>query len=116
MDHKFINLDYLNEMSGGDRNMILEMISIYITEVPGYVSRMKEYLKSGNIEALGKLAHKAKASASIMGATKLAEDLRELEQLAKDGEKVNLYGDYVKRIAEQFNFSIEELKKVSATI
>lgn len=116
MDHKIINLDYLNEMSGGDRNMILEMISIYIMEVPGYVSRMQEYLECGNTEALGKLAHKAKASASIMGATKLAEDLRELEKITEDNSKAHLHGDSVKRITEQFNLSIEELKKVSKTI
>ncbi len=116
MKYKYINLEYLNEMSGGDRKMMLEMIDIYNAEVPGYLERMKTYLDSDDHEALGKLAHKAKASASIMGLKNLAEDLKQLEHLAKEGKDPDLYSDYVEKITVQFTLSIEELRQVARTI
>ncbi|TVR74797.1 MAG: Hpt domain-containing protein [Marinilabiliales bacterium] len=116
MEFKHINLDYLKEMSGGDRNMIKEMIDIYASEIPGYLERMNRYLETGDAEALGRLAHKAKASAQIMGAKKIAEDLRELENIASEGRNKDLYAGIVESITRQFTLSIDELKKVAETL
>ncbi len=116
MEFEYINLDYLKEMSGGDRKMMKEMIDIYTSEIPGYLERMHRYLETGDGEALGKLAHKAKASAQIMGANKIAEDLRELENIAREGRNKHLYGDFVENITRQFTLSIEELKKITGTL
>ncbi len=111
-----VKLDYLNEMSGGDKSLILEMIQIFNSEVPGYVKRMEELLKENNWEALGKLAHKAKASASIMGMKNVAKDLKELERLTNKEINFKLIQSYVKTISGQFMSATEELKMIAKTL
>jgi HPt (histidine-containing phosphotransfer) domain-containing protein len=116
MRTKIVNLDYLEEMSGGDRNLIIEMIDLFISEVPGYLSLMNEYLYKGNWESLGKLAHKAKASASIMGLNDLADDLKKLEHQTVEGTNTQAYPDQVQIINQQFNRATEELKQIVKTL
>jgi HPt (histidine-containing phosphotransfer) domain-containing protein len=112
---KYTNLDYLNEISGGDNRLLLEMIEIFNTEVPGYLQRMNQLLEMGDFEGLGKLAHKAKASASIMGMNEVATDLKDLERLAeiKDMEKLP---SHILSIQQKFNSAIDELDQVYKTI
>lgn len=113
MKHESVNLDYLKEMSGNDKKLISEMINIFNTEVPGYLDRMSELLKSEDWESLGKLAHKAKASASIMGMGKLTEELRQLEQDTGKKNNTDLYPGYVESIKKHFFSAIQELKTIS---
>lgn len=116
MELKIINLDYLNEIAAGDHDLIIEMISIFNTEVPGYIERMHELAGQGRWEELGKLAHKAKASASIMGMSELATELKHLEQLTivkKDSEK---YTSFIISIESKFNTGMEELKLLAKTL
>ena len=102
MNLKHINLDYLNEISSGDREMVLDMINIFISEVPVYLSRMNYLLKNKDWETLGKLAHKVKASASIMGMHQVADILKNLELLIKDNKNRELYSSHVRSVEKQF--------------
>jgi HPt (histidine-containing phosphotransfer) domain-containing protein len=112
---KYTNLGYLNEISGGDNRLLIEMIEIFNTEVPGYLQRMDELAGIGDWDGLGKLAHKAKASASIMGMDEVAGDLKELEQHAtgKDIEKIP---SSVLNIQKKFISAIDELNQIYKTI
>ncbi len=113
MKPQYIDLKYLHEISGGEKDLILEMISIFNTEVLDYLSLMNSLLEEKNWDSLGKLAHKAKASASIMGMKQLTNDLRDLELLAKENKDSELYSYYIKIIKNQFISAIEELKLIS---
>jgi HPt (histidine-containing phosphotransfer) domain-containing protein len=116
MEQKITNLDYLNEISAGDRRLVLEMITIFNAEVPCYLKSMNQLLEAGNWEALGKLAHKAKASASIMGMNETANDLKYLEELANKKKDIDKYSSYVSSIEKKFKAAMEELKLISKTI
>ncbi len=113
---KTVNLDYLKEMSGGDWELMLEMINIFITEVPEYISRLSNALNAGNWNELEKLAHKSKASALIMGMHKLADDLRDLETDTREGKNIDLYPTYVEKIEQQFIIAAKELRQISKTL
>ena len=116
MESKITNLSYLNEISGGDKNLILEMILIFNTEVPEYLNRMNQLLADKNFESLGKLAHKAKASASIMGMKDVADELKCLEKLTAEKKEQDKYPSMVNHINTKFRSAIEELKLISKTL
>lgn len=116
MESKITNLSYLNEISGGDKNLILEMITIFNTEVPEYLNRMNRLLADENFDSLGKLAHKAKASASIMGMKDLADELKRLEQLTIEKKEQDKYPHIVNHIDLKFRSAIEELNLISKTL
>lgn len=108
---KYIDLGYLEEMSGGKQELIFEMIEIFIKQVPEFFDKMKENIDEENWIALGKISHKAKASAAIMGMTELADDLKAFELMTNT--KINKL-DFTKKVNDFetiFQKSIEELEK-----
>ena len=104
-----VNLSYLEEWSGGDREKIKEMIDIFKEQVEEFSRDMDDLLNKKDYLALGKLAHKAKSSISIMGLDDLSKDLKVLENLAKEGEEVEKYPVLVERFKNETNKAVEEL-------
>ena len=116
MKTRYIDLQYLNEISGGKKELLIEMIEIFNSEVPGYVKLMDEYCKIQNWMALGKLCHKAKASASIMGMKQLCDELKNLELLTIEEKDTQLYPSYIRSIDIHFNNAREELNQFAKTL
>lgn len=110
------DLSYLSEMSGGNKELIEEMIDIFIAQVDEFTTDMEVYLQNGDYEKLGKLAHKAKSSVSIMGLTKLARDLKILEELAKEGREHAKYPRLVRNFRQETSEAVEELNVVKKNI
>jgi len=111
-----IDLSYLREMSGGNKELILEMISIFKSQALEFGSEMEELLGSKQYELLGKLAHKAKSSASIMGLNDLAILLKDLENSARDGIKVETYFSIVNAFKNDTAEAVKELDVVAQNL
>jgi len=107
-----IDLSYLREMAGGNKELVLEMISIFKNQVVEFSDGMEDLLQNKEYELLGKLAHKAKSSVSIMGLEALADQLKELELSARDGEKVDSYPKIVAAFKQETAEAVRELDQV----
>jgi HPt (histidine-containing phosphotransfer) domain-containing protein len=108
--YKYIDMGYLEEMSSGKQELIYEMIGIFIKQVPEFIEKMEASIAEENWTALGKISHKAKASAAIMGMTKLADDLKAFELMTNT--KINKQ-DFVKKVNDfetRFQNGIKELE------
>ncbi len=110
------DLSYLREMSGGNKELVLEMISIFKSQVEEFAVEMKNLFGRGEFELLGKLAHKAKSSVSIMGMEELAKDLKTLELLAREGINPERYPAIIKHFIEATAAASEELTVVEKNI
>jgi len=80
---------------GGNKDLIKEMIAIFNDQVEEFSRDMDNHLTKKEYELLGKLAHKAKSSISIMGLNDLAKELKRLENLAKEGKEINQYAGII---------------------
>jgi HPt (histidine-containing phosphotransfer) domain-containing protein len=109
MDYKFINTEYLDSVSGGDPEIINEIVVIFKEQSVEIYNEMKSLLAVKNYTSLGLLAHKAKSSVAIMGMSKLAEMLKTFELQAKEGKEAELYGSYIERFFSDTQESIREL-------
>jgi len=103
-------------MSGGSPEIVKEMIGIFVEQANEYIKDMQVFLDEKNYLALGKLAHKAKSSISIMGMTDLAADLKTLELLTKDNAEVESYPGFVEKFIALTKTAIEELNEVAANL
>jgi HPt (histidine-containing phosphotransfer) domain-containing protein len=110
------DLSYLSSMSGGNPDIIKEMITIFIEQTQEYIVDFKKLLDEKNYLLLGKLAHKAKSSVAIMGMSELAADLKSLELLTKDNQETESYPGYVEKFISQSLLAIEELKEVFSSL
>jgi HPt (histidine-containing phosphotransfer) domain-containing protein len=107
-----IDLSYLREMSGGNKELILDMISIFNSQVVEIADEMDQLLKNKEYVALGKLAHKAKSSVAIMGLNDLAAELKNLENSAVNEKNINTYPVIVSKFRAETAGAIDELNLV----
>jgi HPt (histidine-containing phosphotransfer) domain-containing protein len=103
------DLNYLKSMSGGDPRFIREMIDLFREQIEEYRTIMPELLDNEDYDGLSKIAHKAKSSVAIMGMTKVADLLKELEILTHDKIEVERYRPLVTHFLEQSELAIAEL-------
>jgi len=110
------DLTYLTNMSGGSPEIVKEMIGIFVEQADEYLRDMQKHLDEKDYLALGKLAHKAKSSISIMGMTDLAADLKTLELLTKDNAEVESYPAFVEKFLAQTKLAITELTEIASKL
>ena len=107
--HMSVDLTYLEKMSGGDSELIQEMIGIFKEQVLEFKIQMSDMLEEQNWKGLGKLAHKAKSSVSIMGMDDLAKDLKTLELITEEEKDPEIYSQYVNRFILECENAVGEL-------
>jgi HPt (histidine-containing phosphotransfer) domain-containing protein len=110
MDYKFIKTDYLDSVSGGDREIIYEIVAMFKEQSVEIYNEMKSLLAEKNYTSLGLLAHKAKSSVAIMGMNNLAEMLKAFELQAKEGKESHLYESYLTRFKSDTEEAVKELE------
>lgn len=106
---KIINVAYIEEVCGGSKEIILEMIDIFRQQVPEFNREMSNLLNHKRYYDLGLLAHKAKSSVAIMGMEDMAVKLKELELKAKAEEEIESYQGYINDFKEQTGIAMEDL-------
>jgi HPt (histidine-containing phosphotransfer) domain-containing protein len=109
MDYKFINTEYLDSVSGGDREITQELVNMFSEQTVEIYDEMKSLLASGKYHLLGLLAHKAKSSVAIMGMDDLASMLKTFELQAKESRETELYEAYIARFRRDTDSAIIEL-------
>ncbi|MGD0340848.1 MAG: Hpt domain-containing protein [Bacteroidales bacterium] len=109
MDYKFINTEYLDSVSGGDNEMIREIVNMFREQVVEFHNEMISLLDQKNYLSLGLLAHKAKSSVAIMGMSDLATMLKTFELQAKEGKEIGKYQSYIYRFRKDTAEAVKEL-------
>jgi signal transduction histidine kinase/DNA-binding response OmpR family regulator len=80
-------LDELNVLGGGDPEFVRELVVMFGEQVPRYLEVARVALDVGDLEAVSKAAHTMKSSSGYLGARRMAELCKQLELLAKDGDR-----------------------------
>ncbi|MBS2211024.1 Hpt domain-containing protein [Carboxylicivirga mesophila] len=79
-----INLNYLESITDGSQELIKELVSIFIEQIPEFRDGFDEGLAQKDWSKIAAVAHKAKSSVMSMGMDDLGNtDLKNLELLAK---------------------------------
>jgi CheY-like chemotaxis protein/HPt (histidine-containing phosphotransfer) domain-containing protein len=82
----FTSLNYIKSAAGNDQELINEFIEIFLKQIPGFIRDFQTEFEAEAYDKIAKLAHTAKSSVAMMGMTKLAEDVKNLELLAKEDQ------------------------------
>ncbi len=104
------DLSYLRQMSHDDPVLISEIIDIFAQQVGDYSKKMRDHYERKEWMELSKLAHKAKSSVAIVGMNDLAERLKDLEILAKQESKTELFPEYIQQFTEDCEIAVAELE------
>lgn len=110
MDYKYIKTDYLEMVTGGDKELRKELIMMFNKQVDEIYTEMINYLSEKNYKALGQLAHKAKSSVAIMGMDDLADMLKLFELKAGEGTDTDQYESFITRFGKDTSYAVTELE------
>jgi HPt (histidine-containing phosphotransfer) domain-containing protein len=78
-----LDLTYLNEISGEDKEFIQEILHTFLEEMPKDIKEMSSALNENNNVLIGKMAHKTKATLQLLGLSELKELALDIEQTTK---------------------------------
>jgi len=104
------DLSYLQQMTGNEREVIKEMIELFLNQLTEVRVDIELLVNSKNWFELSRMAHKIKSSALVMGIGQMSDDMKELELLAKEGKNTEKYPDYIARFNKVADLAEVELK------
>ena len=107
---KQTNLEYIKSAAGNDQKLINEFISIFVKQVPDFMQTFNQLLEERSFQKLAKQAHTAKSSVAMMGMKTLANDMKALELLAKEGKNLVEIEKLIRKFEKQANEAKTELE------
>lgn len=94
------DLSYLNQVFQGNREMINNIIKLFLQQVPEYINEMEECVRKNEPLSLHPLAHKAKSSISMLGIKDMEQDVLQIEQDSKHLRNLDDLPALVSRLKE----------------
>jgi len=115
---KHINLAYLENISGNDKQFMEMYIGMFIKTLPEILANIEDAYSGKDWKKLADASHKAKSNIVNMGLTKMADELKLLELKARDGKEtesyeavINLFRIVCKESLEESELLIQALKE-----
>jgi HPt (histidine-containing phosphotransfer) domain-containing protein len=106
-----INLTYLQEITGGDDEMMVEMINLFLEDIPSYLKMMEKHYQVGEFTQIGMQAHKLKPTLQYAGLSQMVELIKEVESIGKSGEQTDKIPDLLEALNKQKEQAIPALEK-----
>jgi HPt (histidine-containing phosphotransfer) domain-containing protein len=78
-----LDVSYLQEISGGERELICEIVAVFREDVPPRIAAIHAAVTSDDIAEAARLAHALKGAAGSLGAQRLEQIAYRLEQCGK---------------------------------
>jgi HPt (histidine-containing phosphotransfer) domain-containing protein len=75
------DLNYLAEMTGMKKNLILEIIDLFLTQVPEELEVLGKAIATTDYATIKSVSHAMKSTVSVMGINILAPVLQEMQTL-----------------------------------
>jgi HPt (histidine-containing phosphotransfer) domain-containing protein len=99
--------DRLKETMGAD--FIGELVDAFLEEAPTLIAQLRPALTAKDAETFRRAAHSVKSNANTFGATKLFEQARELEFMAREN-RLEKVGNRIEALEDTFDHVAKALK------
>ncbi|GAA4460765.1 hypothetical protein GCM10023093_04040 [Nemorincola caseinilytica] len=85
MSAPILDLDYLNEISGGDPKYVYEVLTLFVETFPAGLTNLETLIReTDDYDAIHKQAHTLKSSAGIVRIRGMFDDLSRIDMLARN--------------------------------
>jgi HPt (histidine-containing phosphotransfer) domain-containing protein len=105
------NLAKVYAVSDNDPEFVLDIVTLFVTEIPDDLAEIKEGIKKKDHKHAYAYAHKIKPSLDLLGLKVAFEEILQVEAWTKtEGEKKEIKETF-KSIKQQVKDAVKELKK-----
>lgn len=111
-----IDLSYLNEVSSGSREFIVEMIDMFLEQTPVYFEQLNEAIQAQDWLVVAHLAHKVKPTLAFMGTHSAKDKIAEIEHKARNQENLEEISLIFNQIYSQKQQLFNNLKEAKESL
>ncbi len=105
------NLAKVYALSDNDPEFVLQIVTLFVTEIPDDIAEIKEGIKKKDHKHAYSYAHKVKPSLDLLGLKVAFEEILQIEAWTKiEGEKKEIKETF-KSVKQQVKDAIKELRK-----
>jgi HPt (histidine-containing phosphotransfer) domain-containing protein len=105
------NLAKVYAISDDDKDFVLQIINLFVDEVPSDLKEIKEGIKSKNYIQAYSFAHKIKPTLDLLGMDAAYEEILQIEQWTKNQGKKKDIKEIFKSMANRIDATLTEVKK-----
>lgn len=105
------NLNYLNEISGGDEEFVLDMIQTFIVNTPIEIASLKSLAAEKKWDMIGENAHKFAPGLQFMGIVSLRPVINQIEEFSFTRKNLEQIPVLIEKLGAECQMVSEELKK-----
>lgn len=103
------SLDNLMAISRGNQSFVHKMLRLFITDAPATLQEIKSAFHAGNLEKVGKLAHRLKPSVDTLGIAAAHREIREIENAHQGNMEKAALEALINRTVETISLVVSEL-------
>lgn len=100
-----LDLSYLENITGGNNEIMHEMLVLFAQETPKQIAIIKEYANQKEWEKVRAEAHKVKPTFQYLGLDTIYSDVIKLEAICKTDEE-----DEIHELIDSINAQFSEIK------
>lgn len=105
------NLAKVYALSDNDPEFVIQIVTLFVTEVPDDLAQIKEGIKKKDHKHAYSYAHKIKPTLDLLGLKMAFEEILQIEAWTKaEGEKKEIKETF-KSVKNQIEDAVKELKK-----
>jgi CheY-like chemotaxis protein len=105
-----MDLSYLKGLSGGDHQMLKDIILTYQAEMPEILMELTKGFEKSDAQHLGRMAHKAKSSFKMLGMESANNALVQIEIKAKNNQLSGV-NELIGLVQNQFEMAMKSLSE-----
>jgi len=111
MTEKLYDLSNLEEMSEGDQEFMVTMISYFVDNTPEVLETLNTSTQNHDWEAVRHIAHKLKPQLNYVGISQIEDDVEQIEQYADKKENLDKIPGIVENTTRVCRLALEQLKE-----
>lgn len=104
------NLSFLENVSKGNREMLQQIILLFVDQAPAGVTRLKAAYHSHDFNEIGKIAHRMKPDIDNLEIISLKDDIRQIETLASQKQNGAVLEGLINKLDDTIMRVVHELK------
>jgi HPt (histidine-containing phosphotransfer) domain-containing protein len=105
------NLAKVYAISDDDKDFVLQIINLFVEEVPEDLKQLKEGIKEKDHGKAYSFAHKTKPTLDLLGMEAAHEEILQIEQWTKNEGKKKEIKEIFKSLSNRVDAALAEVKK-----
>jgi HPt (histidine-containing phosphotransfer) domain-containing protein len=95
----------------GKPDLLGRVVDLFAKDSPAAISAIVAAVETGNLEEIRVAAHSMKSSSAYLGANRLSEQCKNIEQAARNGSELECMA-YCEGIEDEFEGALAELQQI----